>query len=309
MEVPLPWERLLWSGRPALPLVWAHARGARYFVTDFRLVRVHDEGADELALDDIGDINRTESRLDRLIGTSTIEVQPRDPQRTTIVFSGVRRGAQLAALIELLAGDPHALVDPESVRAAMAWEPHASSAGGRETLSGFAAVLIALVALVFGFRGAPVIVTYEPDDPIYPNGQKRDREAIVRFMNTEVLPWARVALAPLKGGPDRVTCQTCHGKDAESRGWQMPAVAALPDPNVRDAGWEIYSSGMDAQMRNAIYGYLADSDKQAKATYMREVVMPGMSRLLQRPAYDFTQSYAYNRSRLAFGCYHCHRVK
>ena len=41
---------------------------------------------------------------------------------------------------------------------------------------------------------------------------------------------------------------------------------------------------MDAQMRNAIYGYFAESDKQAKAAYMREVVMPGMARLLHRPA-------------------------
>jgi hypothetical protein len=65
---------------------------------------------------------------------------------------------------------------------------------------------------------------------------------------------------------------------------------------------------MDAQMRNAIYGYLAESDKQTKAAYMREVVMPGMARLLKRPAYDFTKPYEYNRSVLAFGCYHCHRV-
>ena len=57
---------------------------------------------------------------------------------------------------------------------------------------------------------------------------------------------------------------------------------------------------MDAQIRNAIYGYLAQSDKQAKAAYMRETVMPGMARLLHRPAYDFTQPYEYNRSRLAF---------
>ena len=49
-------------------------------------------------------------------------------------------------------------------------------------------------------------------------------------------------------------------------------------------------------MRNAIYGYLAESDNQAKAGYMREVVMPGMARLLHRPAYDFTQPYEYNRS-------------
>jgi len=41
----------------------------------------------------------------------------------------------------------------------------------------------------------------------------------------------------------------------------------------------------------------------------REVVMPGMTRLLHRPAYDFTRTYAYNREQFAFGCYHCHKVK
>ena len=66
MEVPLPWERLLWSGRSAFHLVWARARDVRYALTDLRLVRLHDEGGDELALDDIGEIQRTESRLDRL---------------------------------------------------------------------------------------------------------------------------------------------------------------------------------------------------------------------------------------------------
>ena len=80
-------------------------------------------------------------------------------------------------------------------------------------------------------------------------------------------------------------------------------------PVVRDSGWETYTTRMDAQMRNAIYGYLAESDNQAKAAYMREVVMPGMARLLGRPAYDFTQPYAFNRSHFAFGCYHCHKVK
>ena len=84
MEVPLPWERLLWSGRPALHPVWAYVRGVRYFVTDFRLVRVDRGGSDELALHDIGEINRIQSRLDRLAGTSTIEVQPRDRERPTI---------------------------------------------------------------------------------------------------------------------------------------------------------------------------------------------------------------------------------
>jgi len=89
----------------------------------------------------------------------------------------------------------------------------------------------------------------------------------------------------------------------------MPAVAALPQPVVRDSGWETYTTRMDAQMRNAIYGYLAESDNQAKAAYMREVVMPGMARLLHRPAYDFTRPYEYNRTQHALGCYHCHQVQ
>jgi len=64
----------------------------------------------------------------------------------------------------------------------------------------------------------------------------------------------------------------------------LAAVAALPQPDVRERGWEIYTTTMDAQMRNAIYGYLAESENQAKAAYMREVVVPGMARLLRRPA-------------------------
>jgi hypothetical protein len=89
----------------------------------------------------------------------------------------------------------------------------------------------------------------------------------------------------------------------------MPAVAALPEPELRERGWEMYSSGMDAQMRNAIYGYAAESEKSAKAGYMREVIVPGMAQLLHRPAYDFTKTYAYNRAQNSIGCYHCHNVR
>ena len=60
--------------------------------------------------------------------------------------------------------------------------------------------------------------------------------------------------------------------------------------DVRERGWETYRGGMDAQMRNAIYGYVAESENQSKAAYMREVVVPGMAGLLHRPAYDFTRS-------------------
>jgi hypothetical protein len=309
VDVPLPWERVLWRGQPAFWNRLAPPTGERYWLTDFRLVRISPGNIDELPLVDIGDIQRVETYLNRLTRTSTLVIRPHDPRRREIVLRGIRRGAQLAALVELLSSDPHADVDAESARAALQWEPRLSTGGFRELAAGIAAVVIAVSAVVFGFHGKAVAVTYPADDAIYPNGRKKDRAAIERFMRDEVMPWARSALGPLKGGGDRVQCETCHGKSPEARDWQMPAVAALPEPTVREKGWEQFSSGMDAQMRNAIYGYLADADKQTKAAYMRDIVMPGMARLLHRPAYDFTKPYAYNRARLAFGCYHCHRVR
>jgi hypothetical protein len=299
------WERLLWQGRP-----WRPARrcaGERYLLTDFRLVRIARDNADEIALDDITDVQRTETRLDRMLGTSTIAVHGR--QGPPLVLVSVRRGQQLAALLELLAGDPRAPRDAEATRSALAWNPHSPAIDLRAALGGVVAVLIALFAVVIGLHGKTAAVAYAPDDAIAPNGEKRSEAEIIAFMEHDVLPWARRTFGPLKGGAERVTCGTCHGAQAGVRDWRMPAVAALPQPAVRDRGWETYTSTMDAQMRNAIYGYIAQSDNQTKAAYMREVVVPGMARLLHRPAYDFTKAYEYNRSRRALGCYHCHRVK
>jgi hypothetical protein len=307
IRVPLPWERLLWSSRP-----WRLSRraaGERYLLTDFRLVRVAGGSVEELALDDIGEIHRTESRLDRAIGASTIVVHPREPGAAPIARTAIRRGPQLAALLELLSSDPRAPREPDAVRSALAWEPRPPALHLRKALAGFLGVLIAIFGVVIGLHGKTPAPVYAPDDAIAPSGEKRSQAEIVRFMETDVMPWARETLGRLKGGPDRITCGTCHGQQADARGWRMPAVAALPQPDVRERGWETYTSRMDAQMRNAIYGYVAESDNQARAAYMREVVLPGMARLLHRPAYDFTQPYEYNRSRRALGCYHCHRVQ
>lgn len=304
MEVPLTWERLLWSGHPVFP----HARGTRYVLTDFRLVRIDGDQAADIALHDIAEIHRSESRLDRLTGTSTITVQSR--RRTeALVLHRVRRGAQLAALLELLSAEIRAPLDADAVNAALAWDPGGAGKGYREALAAAAIGLIAMFGVVIGLHGTTAPIAYSPDDPIYPNGQKRSRAEIVRFMENDVMPWARVALGRIVGSPDRITCETCHGGNAEARRWQMPSVAALPQPDVRDRGWERYGGPMDAQMRNAIYGYIAEAEKQARAGYMRSVVMPGMAQLLRRPPYDFTKPYEYNRARGAFGCYHCHRVK
>lgn len=301
---PAPWERLLWRGRPA----WPGLARTRYVLTDLRLVRLDGDRLAEVALYDIGDVRLGRSRLDRWTGTSTITVESRRAG-DTLVLGGVRRGAHLAALLEVLSGEPRATLDMDAVDAALAWEPRQRAAGGRETLAGLAAILIAVFGVVIGLHGKTAPIVYSPEDPIHPGGQKRSRAEIAAFMQAEVMPWARETLGPIKGGPDRVTCETCHGRNPEPRGWQMPAVAALPEPEVRDSGWEQYGGAMDAQMRNAIYGYRAESEKQARAGYMRERVMPGMAALLHRPAYDFTRPYEYNRSRLAFGCYHCHRVR
>ena len=290
MERPL--ERRLWTGR-------------RYFLTDLRIVAPPNE----LALDDVGDVHRTQSPLERLAGLSTIHVRSNDRRRRSVVLRHVRRGAPLAALIELLAADPRTRSDVDSAKATMAWEPRVATPGTREALTGICVVLVSVVAVVVGLHGRSPAIAYPSDDAIYPGGQKRDRADIVRFMETAVMPWARQALAPIVGSAESVTCETCHGIEPDAQRWQMPAVAALPRPVVRVAGWENYGGPMDAQMRNAIYGYSAEPSKTSRASYMREVVMPGMARLLHRPAYDFTRTYEFNREQFAFGCYHCHKVK
>jgi hypothetical protein len=307
VNVPLPWERVLWSGRPRRPRALA---GERYVLTDFRLVRVAHGRATEIILSDVGDIRCSQTPLDRLLNTSTLVVHSRVRDVAPIVLVGVARGAALAALLELLSGDPRVSIDSRDVNAALRWEPNASAADNpySQVLGAVAIIVIAMFGVVIGLHGNTRPETYSSDDPIAPGGIKRDRGEIVRFMESEVMPWARATLGRIKGGPDRVTCETCHGADAVQRDWRMPSVGALPQPDVKEHGWETYGGNMDAQMRNAIYGYLAESEKQTKATYMREVVMPGMARLLRRPAYDFTQPYDYNRSRRALGCYHCHRV-
>jgi hypothetical protein len=307
MSVPLPWERLLWRGRSAR---WPPTQ---YVLTDLRIVSLDTlrggRPIDEVLLRDIGEVGHSRVFLDRVLGTSTITIRPYRTWKTAMVLRHVRHGAQLAALLDLLSADPQPTLDATAVRAALEWDPQRRDPGPRTLVAGLILVLSAVFAVSIGMRGNAEVVTYAPDDAIYPAGKKRDHAAIVRFMETEVMPWARATLGPLKGGADQVTCATCHGATAEARGWQMPAVSALPEPHVKVLGWETYSGGMDTQMRNAIYGYAAESDNQTRAAYMREVVMPGMARLLHRPAYDFTRTYNYNRSRLAFGCYHCHNVR
>jgi hypothetical protein len=306
-EILHTWERLLWDGRPRR--FGARLSATRYVLTDLRLVRASRTDVHELPIHDIADVNRIETPLDLVFGTSTLVVDAKDRTVPSLVLPGVQRGAQVAALIEWLAAQPRgAEVNADALHAAVDWEPLRPSHGGRRILIAGAGIAAALYAAAIALHGSPRPIRYSALDPIAPNGTRRPRAEIVRFMEAEVMPWARAALGPIKGGPERITCETCHGRDPGSRDWQMPAVTALPAPILRDLGWERYNGSMDAQVRNAIYGYLAESEKQSKAAYMREVIVPGMARLLERPAYDFTQSYEFNRARNAIGCYHCHLV-
>lgn len=300
----LPWERVLWRRRR-----W----GGNDLLSDFRAVSARRGRVAEIALQDVGDVALSRSRLDRLLGTYTVAIHARRTGRrgvdARVTFRRVRPGPQLAALIELLAGDPQASLDAASVDAALAWDPGASRGRRGAIVAAFSAMVAVLVVVASLQSSTPALVRYTPDDPIAPNGKKRSEQEIVAFMEAVVMPWARQALAPIAGGVEKISCHTCHGVDAGERSWQMPAVAALPEPHFRELGWELNGGRLDAQVRNAIYGYLAESDKQDRAAYMREVVLPGMAGLLHRPPYDFTRSYEYNRTRAAFGCYHCHRVQ
>jgi hypothetical protein len=302
VTIPLPWERLLWSGRscPPRPTV-------RYFLTDFRVVRSAGRRTREIALHDIADVERTQSWVERRLGLSTITIHSIDGDE--LVFRRVRRGGQLAALLELFSGEPLTDAAVEAVRATLDWEPRGRVNPVRRPLAGAAAVATAIVAAVIGLHGKTAPAAFAADDPLFPDGRKRTAPEIAAFMQQAIMPWARRRLAPIVGGADRVTCDTCHGGHSAARAWAMPAVDALPAPDLRGQGWELYGGVLDAQMRNAIYGYLAERDKQPRAAYMREVIVPEMAQLLRRPAYDFTQPYEYNRSRRAFGCYHCHKMK
>jgi hypothetical protein len=308
VEVPLPWERLLWSDRKSPLFVRPWTRAPRYALTDFRLVLDDGERSDEVALQDIVEIRCSETWVDRLAGTSTIVVERRAGRRRAFTLRRVRRGQQLAALLELVAGEQHESLDAVAVGAVLSWEPRTAPRGVRRAIAIFAAAFVAIFAVAIKLSGTSAPIVYPADDRIAPGGEKKSREEIVRFMESDVMPWARRALAPIVGDAGQVTCLTCHGADAQARDWGMPSVAALPEPVFRGLAWEHSSVKIDAQLRNAIYGYSAESDNQTKATYMREFVLPGMAALLHRPAYDFSRSYDYNRSQFAIGCYHCHRV-
>ena len=312
---PLPWEQVIWSGRPVFPASLLQP-AVRYALTDFRLVvQRNKRTVSEMALDDIERVRLTQDWWQRARGTSTVRVHGRRGG-TSLELANVHRGPELALVLQLRATESFSEDGREFgadfLRSALRADASPVLRPRTAHYVGFFALFV--FAALFGLFGLAVNaslppVAYASDDAIAPNGSRRSSEDIAAFMEREVMPFARQALAPLVGGADKVRCQTCHGEDGAERAWRMPGVRALPEPELRLAGLERAKSWLDPQMRNAVYGYLAEADNQSIASYMRQVVMPGMAKVMHRPAYDFARSYGYNRSRAAIGCYHCHLVE
>ena len=308
--VPLSWEQVLWSSSPAFPASVLRA-ATTYVLTDFRLIiRRRGKIVRELALDDVKRVRLTQNWHQRVAATSSVVVYPRH-QAQPLELANIHQGPQLALILQLLSTDRlGAEIDREFVASALA----ADAPRLLHPRRGLPIAATLAFALTFGLIGLARHNTlepigYDPDDPIAPGGQRRAPAEIAAFMEDQVMPFARRALGPLVGGADNVTCETCHGIDAARREWRMPGVRALPEPEFRSARMERVGFWLEPQIRNAVYGYLAEEDKQSTAGYMRGVIMPGMAKLMHRPAYDFTKSYGYNRARAAVGCYHCHLVE
>jgi hypothetical protein len=291
---PLPWERVRWNRR-------------RLAVSDVRVVALRRGAVEaELALYDVKSVSVERSSFERLTGFGTVVISPSRHEQTPLRIGGVWSARRVALRLNLLITDLRGvpledglvgLPMPRSWRIAPATRLQSA-------LVAPAVLLVTLGVIAIGLSGHERPVAYSANDPIRPNGVKRTRAQIVAFMEHEVMPFARNALGPLVGA-EKVRCETCHGEDAEAREWRMPAVQALPEPDVR----RMANPDVDAQVRNALHGYLAEDGNQSIAARMRGVVVPGMAKLLHRPAYDFAQTYDYNRERAAFGCYHCHMVR
>ena len=292
---PLPWERV-------------SIRTRRYAVSDLRLVFLRSGAVQaEVALYDLATICVPRTVIERITGIGTLVVSSTRLPSRTIRVRGVPGARQRALNLNLLVADLRGSPPGDDITSQplpSLWRLRTPGAKQAALIApGLLLLLVALI-IVVSLRGPGTEAAPAANDPIRPNGIKRTREEIADFMKTDVMPFARRALEPIVGAGE-LRCETCHGDDAEAREWQMPAVAALPEPAVNRLAASV---GSDSQVRNALHGYLAEGENQRTAGHMRAVVLPGMAAVLRRPAYDFTRSYEYNRQRGAFGCYHCHVV-
>ena len=230
---PLPWEQVLWSSTPAFPLSVSR-RGTNYAFTDFRLVvSRRNRTIDELALHDIESVRLTQSRWQRLAGTSTVRVSSRR-SRAPLELANIRHGPQLALILQLRATDvfgdgvegDRPGIFPKRSRDLVLRRSCALTRGSCSPQSASSRSCSRLSALR-GCRHCHRCTTKRTIRLRRTAAAARAARSAA-FMERDVMPFARTALGPLVGGQDNVTCATCHGNDAEQRRWQMPGVRALP---------------------------------------------------------------------------------
>ena len=183
----------------------------------------------------------------------------------------------------------------------------------QRALSIAAAALILAAALaaalhIVSQREREVQPVYAENDPIYyPDGTRKPFLSIKAYMQASVMPFAKEALGPVVGD-ENVRCETCHGENPEARQYRMPAVSALPNSRRPGKAAQRSAASTDLQIHNAIVGHAHDFENAPIAEQMRRVVLPGMAKLLNRPVYDRSKTYQFNKANAAFGCYHCHQL-
>src|SRR5258706_4002391 len=205
---PLPWEQVRWRSR-------------RCAISDFRLVVLRRGAvAGEMALHDIASIEVQASPIARVTGVGTIVVRSRRAGDAPLKIPRVVLARRTALTLNLLVADVRGVPPDESVAALplpSIWRVP-STMRLQAALVGPSILLLMVVAILIGLSTHDVQVAIAADDPIRPHGMKRSRAEIDQFMESEVMPFARHALEPVVGRGN-VTCLTCHGKDAEARGW------------------------------------------------------------------------------------------
>ena len=264
---------------------------------------------EELALDDVGEVHRTESTADRVLGTSTIVVHPRrrgvrrSSWRACAAARSSRRCSSCSPAIR------RRRATPTRSASALAWEPRAparrSARGARRR------------------HRHPHRHLRRRHRPARQDRRRHLRGRTMRsrrtarsgaaprssrFMEAEVMPWARATLGRLKGGrrsrdvrhvprrgrPRRAaggcrrsprcrspTCGIAAGKPtrpAWTRRCATPSTATSPNPTTRPRPRTCARSSCRAWRGSSI-------------------VRPTISR----------NRYEYNRTQHALGCYHCHQ--
>ena len=135
VTVPLPWERLLWSGRPRCS---SRACTPAVSATSSPTCAWCASPAAAPASSDLGHRRGPSTRPARAhprrLDHSTSATRDHSPASVrALAASGA--APQLAALLELLAADPRARANPRAAGAAlavMAWEPRETTPGARE---------------------------------------------------------------------------------------------------------------------------------------------------------------------------------